>query len=78
MANEVKQNSKDKLEQPKAVEEQEVVITPEPTVDFRNIKDLIEVVDALPTHDPVKLSEQLKIYNGSLYFYDYSDQTWKT
>jgi len=71
------------METPKAL----IPNVPEPTEfqitqqsNFRNIYGMFETIDAVPTGEPIKFSEQIKIYTNSttyrLYWYDSLNKTW--
>lgn len=49
-------------------------------VDLKNIQSLFEVVDAVPTHTPHAVYDQVKIYVSGgtkrLYIYDYKTPAW--
>jgi hypothetical protein len=45
---------------------------------IKYIKGFIEVLSAIPTFIPKNFYDSIKIYNGSLYIYNYSTSAWFT
>lgn len=49
---------------------------PEQANSIRGISGFVEVLTSAPTHAPKGLYDQMKIYDGALYIYDYVNQSW--
>lgn len=50
----------------------------EPETNIRDIKDFIEVLDAVPTHIPKDFFDSIKLFGTNLYIYNYVTQAWVT